>query len=421
MKKFLAFILAFAMIFSLAACSGKTTESTNSETSTSAASSSETAAATSNASEASAESSESGDDSEFDGEVYVGLLYAQTGNSTYLGDCDYHAILASVHDINEAGGILGKKVVLVTEDEGDSVDSSVKGMQKLLADDRLIAICGSLYSPRAIAVVDDVEERGIPCFVYGSSPSLYEAAGPHMWMTRGYDTLNAKGIGMYVASIGAKNPAFIYAQTSFGDGYRVAIIDALAEEGISCDESLMFGISEEDTNFTNQIAQIAASDADVLIALGTNPAPYIVQQVADAGLDIPKIGSGAFCNDTVFTQCGEAANGWICQAEWTNEADTPEALAYKETLMEIVGDLNTASQACCYPSLIVLKQACEIAGTTEDPEAINEAIKQVRVSCPNGVCKYNGDQCLGTQTYMVEVQDGNKAVIIDTVVYRPTE
>ena len=403
MKKLLVLLLCLAMVVTSFGCAKKAEEAPAA------------APAAAPATEA------AGEESKFDGQIYVGMLYAQTGNATYLGDCDYHAVLAAATEINNEGGIMGKEIVLVSEDEGETVDSSVKAMQKLLEDERLVAICGTLYSPRAIAAAQYIEEREVPVFVYGSSEALLEACGEYIWMTRATDKYNGKAVANYIAnSLKCTNPAFIYSQTAFGDGYRAAVVSSLAELGIVCDESMMFGVNEEDTNFTNQIAQIQSSSADCLIGLGTNIAPYVIQQVADSGLELPCIGSGAFCNDTVFTQCGEAADGWICQAEWSVDMNDPWSEKFKATLMDLVGNLDTSSQACCYPSLYILKAACEKAGTTTDAKAINEAIKEVIVDSPIGIMKYNGDHSLATQSVMVEIK-GGKPTPIETVLFRPVE
>ncbi|MGI6587016.1 MAG: ABC transporter substrate-binding protein [Lutisporaceae bacterium] len=394
MKKIIAFLLVLTMLLSLVACTQKPAKETTAQENT-------------------------GEDAgKFDGQVYVGLIYAQTGNATYLGTCNYHAISAAVKEINEAGGILGKEVVLVTEDEGETVDSSVKAMQKLLEDERLIAACGSLYSPRAIAAVPYVEEREIPVFVFGSSDELVSKCGDWVWMTRPPDKFNGKATAKYlVENLKCKNPAVIYATDAYGDGYRVSLQNALAEYNITLDEKLVFGISPDDTNFSNQIAQIAASDADCLVAIGTNPAPYIVSQVADAKLDIPLMGSAAFCNDTVFSQCGQAANGWYTVADWSTDLSTPAAEKFKATLMEMVGNLDTSCQACCYPSIYLLKAACEKAGTTEDPAAINAALYEIEIESVTGKMKYNGDHSFATQVIVTQNKDGRPA-LIDTVVFR---
>jgi branched-chain amino acid transport system substrate-binding protein len=335
-----------------------------------------------------------------------------------LGTCNYDAINASVKEINEAGGILGKQIILITEDEGDSVDSSVKAMQKLLEDKRLSVACGSLYSPRGIAAAPYVQERAIPTFVYGGTDALLAQCGEWMWMTRPVDSYAGVVMGKFLyEKLGCSNPAIIYTADAFGDGLKNYVSNALADYGVTVNKKLLFGVNQEDTNFTNQIAQIASSNADCLIAIGTNIAPYVVSQVADAKLDIPLMGSAAFCNDTVFSQCGEAANGWYTVADWSTDLSTPAAERFKKTLLEVKGNLDTSSQACCYPSLYIFKAACEIAGTTDDPVAINKAMEKVNIESAIGTMKYSGDHSFGTQLIVTQNQGGRPA-LIDTVVYR---
>lgn len=422
MKKMIALLLALLMVLSMAACGAKEepkAESSKEEVTEETAKAEEEPAEEAEEATEEAETEEAAaEEGGFDGEVYVGLIYAQTGSGTYLGTCNYDAIMASVKEINEAGGILGKEVILVTEDEGETVDSSAKAMQKLLEDERLIAACGSLYSARDIAAIPFIEEREIPVFVYGSSNDLLNQCGDWIWMTRPSDAYSGKAMAQYlIENLECSNPAIIYTTDAFGDGLKAAVLESSEELGVSIDESMLYGVLPDDSNFSNQIAQIASSDADCLIAIGTNIAPYVVSQVADAQLDIPLMGSAAFCNDTVFTQCGDAANGWYTVADWSTDLSSPAAEQFKATLMETVGNLDTSCQACCYPSLYLLKAACEIAGTTEDAAAINAALQEVEIESVMGTMKYSGDHSFATQCIVTQNTDG-KPALIDTVVFR---
>lgn len=358
--------------------------------------------------------------SKFDGEVHIGVIAARTGTSVLSGTMNVHAAEAAASQINEAGGILGKEIVLVIEDEIDSLQTSVNATAKLLENKELACVLGSQYSQRVLAAMDIIDEAGIPFFTFGSSQALLDAGSEWLWMMRVADSFTGKGMAEFVySSLECRNPAIMYTSDAFGEGLFDVIVATLEKKDLKVNKDLCFGIASDETNVTPQLAQIVNSDADCFIAIGSGPvAPYIVNQAADAGISIPCIGSMSFANQNAFTQCGKNTDGWYSLCEWTTDVAHAESQNYMDYVMENYGSLETTGQPGAYDAVWVFKAACEKAGTTTDHAAINEAI--ANTSGLTGACgalAAKGSHCLCTELVVTQNKD-LKATVIDRITVR---
>lgn len=392
MKRVLSILLIALMVFSLTSCTQqKTTETTE----------------------------PAKEESGFDGKVYVGVIAARTGQAVLYGDMTLHAAEAAASQINASGGILGKEVVLVVEDEIDTLQTSVNATAKLLENKELACILGSQYSSRVLSTIDVINDGAIPYFTFGSSKALLDANCEWLWMMRVADSFTGIGIAKYVnESLNCKNPAIIYSSDAFGEGLYDVVVASLAEKGVNVDKNISFGVASDETNVTPQLTQIVNSKADCLIALGTNIAPYIVNQAADIGISIPCVGSMSFANQTVFTQCGKNSDGWYALSEWSTDVKHTESQNYMDYVMEKYGSLDTTGQPGAYDAMFVFKAACEAAGTTTDPAAINAAIgKTSGLTGASGALAANGTHCLCTELIVTQNKD-LAAKVIDRVKVR---
>ncbi|MDR0841422.1 MAG: ABC transporter substrate-binding protein [Christensenellaceae bacterium] len=401
MKKVLVFILAVTLILSMAAC-------TQTESPAQPAPDAAPNGDSSNQTNATATPEPTG------GVVKIGIIGARTGTSVLYGDMTIHAAEAAADAINAAGGILGNTIEFVIEDEGSDLQSSVNATQKLIDENKdLLAILGSQYSTRILSTIDVINEGAVPLFTFGSNATLLEQNCEWLWMMRVADSYTGVGIHQVASDyLKCSNPAFIYSTNAFGQGLYDVVSKQFTDAGVTLNPRLAFGVGETEVNFTNQLTQIANSDADCLIALGTDIAPYVVKQAYAAGITIPRIGSMSFANQTTFTQCTEEeTNGWYSVCEWSTDVKHAESQAYMDYVMNTYGSLDTTGQPGAYDAMWVLKAACEAAGTVTDHAAINKAIGETNgIVGASGTLAAYGTQCLCTELVITQ-NEGSAAKV----------
>lgn len=343
--------------------------------------------------------------------VTFGVIAPLTGNNIMVGDFVKNGAMLAQKQINEKGGILGKRLELVFEDEVDNVQTAVNAMTKMLNYPDVVAFFGSTYSAYCIAVSPQVLEKKIPMLAGGSSANIPKEKNPYMWQARMTDDnsgmLMAKAA---VENLKMKNPAILHIADSFGTGLKDQTVAAFKRIGMDIKDTMIYAHVPDEKQFGPLLSQIMHSGADGLIAISHQmPAAVICMQVEASGLDIPLLGSSSFSSVVARETAREAADGWYAVSDWTPEVDTESgksfALAYRK---EYAGKPDSDMPAVtAYDSVMLFAEACRLANTTTDSEAINAAFSRIK-AYPGAMSTYtpNDDRCFATSQFLTVNENG---------------
>jgi len=356
----------------------------------------------------------------FDGTVTFGAVAPLTGTNVMVGDFVKNGILLAQKHINESGGILGKELKIVFEDEVDNLQASVNAMTKVMNYPDVAAFFGSTYSAYCIAASPIVLQNKITMFAGGSSANIPKENNPYIWQVRMTD--DQSGLLMAKAAtqvIGMKNPAILHIADSFGTGLMEQTVKALKTLGVEVPEKNIYAHNPDEKQFSPILTQIINSDVDGLIGISHQmPAAIICMQAAAAGIDLPLLGSSSFASTVCRTTAKEAADGWMGVADWTPDVTTPAGKAFAEAYREeYKGQPDSDMPAVtAYDSLMVFAEACKIANTTTDRAAINEALKKIKAyKGAMSTYTYNDNRCFSTSQFLTLTENGR--AVLKEVVY----
>lgn len=354
--------------------------------------------------------------------IKIGLVAPITGTNKLVGEYMVNGMNLALEQINAEGGILGKKVEAIVADEVDNLQDSVNAMSKLTSDDTITAIVGSLYSTYCIATLPQVAEAKIPYFSSGSSSGVSKENNPYTWQVRPIDTFQGIALADFaVNTLGMKNPAIMYSTQNTFVSLQEQVVAGLKDLGIEITEKNLFGFPEEETNYAPYFAQILSGDYDGLIALTNQmPAALVCQQAEIAGIDsskFPCLGSTSYCSGVCISNAGSSANGWYSVADWVPGGATEAGAAFEEAYVQAYGEPSDLPAVTVYDAVYLIKEACEIAGTT-DRETINNALKEIK-NYPGAIStfSYFDDHCFATSLGITQNRD-EKAEMIDSVTFR---
>lgn len=315
-----------------------------------------------------------------EGTVKFGVISALTGTNKMVGDQITNGANMAAEYVNANGGILGKKLELVFEDEIDNQQASVNAMTKLMQYPDVVAFYGSTASGNCIAAAPTVLDKKMPMIAGGSSANIPKQNNPYIWQTRMTDDQTGKVMAKVATqTLKMKNPAILYSTESFGTGMKDQTMAALKQLGIEVQEKNLYGYTVDEKNYAPLIEQIRNSGCDGLIAIAQQkPAVLIVSQIDAAGLEMPLLGSASFACDVVFQNCKEAANGWYCVGEWVPTINTELGKKLVADYKQRFNANTDAPTAYTYDSILLFAEACRIANTTTDKEAINKAFEKIK-------------------------------------------
>ena len=302
-------------------------------------------------------------------------VYSQIGNAT-------KAYFDYINDTK--GGINGRKIRYILEDDAYSPPKTVDLVRKLVEQDQVLAIINGLGTPTHLQVVDYLQERGVP--------DLFVATGATEWVkdpttrTMVFGSLPhyvGEGIilGKYIVDNYAGQKLGLMRQNDdFGadgiDGIRRAVGDALEIVGEETHEAV-------DADLNSQIDRLKAAGADV-IAIWATPRQFstaVKHARLDLDWDVPFFVSSVSANEFSIALSGpEAIEGavsvtYVRQA-W--EVDHPGIAKHKEIIRQYA-DIENANNLTIYGQMIgeLVEEALNIAGKDLNRESLIEAVESI--------------------------------------------
>lgn len=392
MKKVFALLLAAIMTLSLTACGGAATPSSGSGT---------------------PEESSSGLDSK--NPIYIGVLDALTGERAMSGMYAKEGADMFVEFINANGGVLGRELKVVYEDDQGNETMGTNAYQKLTSEYELSGTVLSKFSSVTLAIEPFVAEMEIPAICTGSSVKIANNANEWLYSMRKSDL----GSGISIANaavekLGMKKVAILHAPDALGTGMAPVVQKRLEELGAEVVSLQQFSADEK--SFAPFIAKMASSGCDGIISIAQQTeAALIMTSVKEAGLEIPRIGSSAFCQQTSIQNAGENCNGWYSVTAWSPTVNTEPAKSWIEAYKAKYDKDPDMSSALTYDALAVLCAAIEKAGSAA-PADVNKAMQETKDLQGLG-STYTftaGTRMMATSEYLTHIE-GQKSIIQDTI------
>lgn len=243
--------------------------------------------------------------------ITIGLVAPITGPNAAIGAQIQRGAEMAAKEINDTGGITGKKISFNIFDDASDPKQAVSGANKL-AGDGIRFVVAHYNSGGAIAASAVYDENGMLAMSPGATnPQLTDAGYPLQFRICGRDDQQAGFAADYIR-ITVPDPkiAIIHDKTAYGTGLAVAIRHKLNTFGIQ--ETSYDGVNVEDKDFTALVAKIKRSDANTIYFGGVYaPAGLLLRQLADQGVKVTFIGSDAMMSNELAATAGDAVNGVI--------------------------------------------------------------------------------------------------------------
>ena len=248
------------------------------------------------------------------GEPYViGAVLSLTGAQAGLGGPEKNAIELEVARINEAGGINGRPLEVIIEDDASDVDQAVARTTKLIEQDGVVAIIGSTGTGQSMAMRDVITAAGVPQVALGSGSVITAEFDPLVFQTPWTADLIVPLALQYLANEGLTKVGLITEDTGFGKDGQALVNAMAAEYGLEVVSDEVF--KPADTDMTGQLTVIKSKGADVVLMWSSVAASSIVpKNMAQLNLGIPLVCSHGVAKQEFIDGAGEAGEGVIAFA-----------------------------------------------------------------------------------------------------------
>ncbi len=342
------------------------------------------------------------------GTIRIGMVLPVTGPAAESGRYALAGAKIAVEAVNKAGGVLGRPLELVTEDDQTTNPGAVLALSKLTSQPDIVAFLGSIRSTQVHAMAPDVLKTQKPMAIGGTDPQLTHMGNPWLFRFRPNDLYSARVIAQYGSETLAKKKwAIVHSTDAFGTSGAKALSDAVAKAGgtVSLDQ----GYPNQSQDFTPVVLAVKQSGAEVIGSYFTfeNDLGIFARQLRQLGVTLPWVGSPSIVNITALKLAGPALHGTFGVADYaeeSSEAAKTFGKAYRD-VMKIAPD-NQSSWT--YDAITVLAMALNKAGKT-DPQALREALLAIR-GHQGAEGEYNFDQN-GDGLHGYNIVENNKGTI----------
>jgi branched-chain amino acid transport system substrate-binding protein len=223
-------------------------------------------------------------------EIVIGSIQALTGNIATWGLWSQRAIDLAVEEVNEEGGINGKRVRVIHEDSPCVPSKAVGAFQKLHQAHRIKVLIGPTCSPDIMAVAPLAEEsKTLMLVTVGSAPD-YKEMGSYTFRVKPASNHHGKALAAFAWNeLGAENAAIIHINAQNGVGYRDSFTEAYTALGgkIVSVESWERGT----TGFKTQVLKTRTANPDVILITPGGNHEALLKEIKEMGITVPIIGA----------------------------------------------------------------------------------------------------------------------------------
>jgi branched-chain amino acid transport system substrate-binding protein len=232
--------------------------------------------------------------------IKIGMHNSMTGPIAVFG-LTYERVTRILFDkINAEGGINGRKIEFIVEDDRGDPGGGVAAVTKLIDRDKVFLVLGGAYTPVTLAAFPRVVEKNVIYWSPASStPLLTEPFKRLTFQAQLPLDEHAIAVVKLAASMKPKKIAFIGENNEYGKVTHDAAVKELAKQNLKIDVDET--IEPNTTSATTQIANIKASGADVILHGGTPKAlAFIIREIYKQGVKAPLISFGGGSAASIF-------------------------------------------------------------------------------------------------------------------------
>jgi branched-chain amino acid transport system substrate-binding protein len=343
--------------------------------------------------------------------VKIANIVELSGPGTTAGTVFKNGVELAVKEINDNGGILGKKIESYTVDTQTN-PGVAKGLTQKAVDDGAFAIFGPVYSGSIMVSMAESKRGEVPNFTGGEAAAITAQGNPYVFRTAFGQSTSFPKLAKFI-NTKAKTLAVIYVNNDFGKGGRDTLTKLLADGPTKIVADISTDAGQVD--FSAAVLKAKQSNADAIFAYtNEEESARLLRELKKQGWTKPVIGETTLTGQKVIELAGDAANGAMAHVGLTVDAPNPEMLKFKAKYYQAYGSISDHNGIKGYTGVYVLKAAIEKVGKL-DRKAVAQALHGINISAkkhPGVIMDVSFDDKgdLDRESFLIEVKNGRQVV-----------
>ncbi|NLY43518.1 MAG: ABC transporter substrate-binding protein [Clostridiaceae bacterium] len=353
--------------------------------------------------------------------INIGAIYNVTGGQASLDKPSLNGFKLAAKEINEKGGIKGKKINVVSYDGKTDQATVANNTKKMIDVDKCVVVAGLSDSNYALAAGNICQEKGIPFITSGATlPTLPDQVGEFAFLAPFGDNIQAYACADFaINDLGLKKCYLLIDQSM---EFTKTLAHFFQERYIANGGEIVLtdNYMNKDPDFSAQIDRFLASNsgAEIIFISGVpDDAGVVVKQFRDKGVTLPIISGDGFDTPLLIEVAGAAADNTYVGTHASMENQDPKVQQFIEAYKKEYGTApENAFAGLGYDTMYLIADALNRATDINDPKAIRDAIAATQnLAGVTGTVTYKDGSRVPVKSVTINKVENGKFVFIKEV------
>lgn len=305
--------------------------------------------------------------------IVVGEVAAMTGGTATFGQSSHAGTQMAIDEINAAGGVLGKQIKLIPEDDQSKQGEAGIVAKKLISREKVVAMLGEVASGRSLEMAPICNTAGVPMISPASTNDHVTETGPYIFRVCFTDSFQGTVMSKFALSKGWKRIAVLVdTKQDYSVGLSGFFKNHFKANGGTITGEQSYGSGDKD--FKAQLTALKAGNPEAILASGYyGETSLIAKQARELGITVPLMGGDGWDSPSLVAVAGTAIEGCFFSNHFSTEDKSPRIQEFVKKYQAKHKTVPDAMAALGYDSALILGDAIKRAGTTES-KALRDAI-----------------------------------------------
>ena len=348
--------------------------------------------------------------------VRIGVFMSTTGTTANFGISSVNGIKLATEEANAAGGINGKQVELLVQDDRSDPSEAATIVTKFVTQDMVNAVIGEVASSRSLAAAPIAQNAKIPMLTPSSTNPEVTKKGDFIFRSCFIDPYQGAAIAQFAAkTLGAKTAAIMVdRKNDYSTGLEKVINETFTKLGGKMVATQSY--QEGDQDFNAQLTSLKGANPEVIFVPGYyNDVGLIAKQARDKGITVPLIGGDGWDSEQLYKIGGTALNGSFFTNHYSPYDTDPKVQKFVNDYKAKYGSTPDALAATAYDAARIMfdavKRSKSLSGTDiRDALAATKDFPGV-----TGTVTFNQNRDAVKPIVMIEIKPGGTYAVRERV------
>ncbi|MCB0309063.1 MAG: ABC transporter substrate-binding protein [Bdellovibrionales bacterium] len=344
--------------------------------------------------------------------ILIGAVLSLTGPEATFGISTKNAIELSFEQKNKEGGVLGKKLKLITLDNQSKPEESAIAITKLITQDNVVAVLGEVASSRSIAMAPIAQSNKIPMLSTASTNPKVTELGDFIFRTSFIDPFQGPVLARFVFENLKMKKVAIFKDVK--NDYSIGLSQFFKEKFVELGGQIISeqSYSAGDMDFKAQLTAIRSAKPEFVYLPGYyTDVGLILRQARELGIKVPFGGGDGWDSPKLFEIGGKATEGGYFSNHYSPEAEDPFVQSFVKEYEAKYGTVPDALAALGYDSGIIMIEALKNSKSLAGTDIRDALAKTSKIKGVTGIITFNSQRNPIKSAVIIKIEDGKQKYV----------